>query len=78
VQRVVPLWRWVGSASGAGLGFIMGSVPGALAGAAAGNWLGSIRDKKGKSVSAVFMSLTPMQRSEVLRALAAKVLGSLG
>lgn len=78
VQRVAPIWRWVGSASGAGLGFIMGSFPGAVAGAAAGNWLGNIRDKKGKSVAQVFMGLNANQRADVLRALAAKVLGSMG
>lgn len=78
VHRVVPLWTWVGSASGAGLGFILGNIPGAIGGAVLGNRLGLIRDRKGKSVSEVFMGLGASQRAEVLRALAAKVLGSMG
>lgn len=78
VQRVVPLWRWVGSASGAGMGFILGNVPGAIGGAVLGNWLGSVRDNKGKSVAEVFMGLNTSQRAEVLKALASKVLGSMG
>lgn len=30
VERVVPIWRWVGAASGAALGFIAGNLPGAV------------------------------------------------
>lgn len=78
VHRVVPLWKWIGSASGAGLGFIVANIPGAIGGAVLGNRLGAIRDAKGKSVGAVFMSLNQGQRAEVLKGLAAKVLGSLG
>lgn len=66
VHRVVPLWKWVGTASGAGLGFIVANIPGALGGAALGNRLGAIRDAKGKSVGAVFMNLNQGQRAEVL------------
>ncbi|CAO1620423.1 unnamed protein product [Parajaminaea phylloscopi] len=78
VHRVAPIWKWVGSASGAGLGFILGNIPGAVGGAVLGNRLGAIRDAKGKSVGAVFMNLNQGQRAEVLKALAVKVLGSLG
>lgn len=78
VHRVVPLWTWVGSASGAGLGFIVGNIPGAIGGAVLGNRLGLIRDRKGKSVGEVFVGLGASQRAEVLKALAAKVLGSMG
>ncbi len=77
VQRVAPIWTWVGSASGAGLGFILGSIPGAIAGTVLGNRLGAIRDAKGKSVAAVFAGLGADQKAEVLRALAMKVLGSM-
>ena len=77
VKRVAPLWTWVGSASGAAMGFIVGSVPGAIGGAVVGNRLGAIRDAKGKSVAQVFSSLGAGQKAEVLRALAMKVLGSM-
>ncbi|KAL9935490.1 hypothetical protein V8E36_005838 [Tilletia maclaganii] len=78
VHRVAPMWKWVGSASGAGLGFIMGNIPGAIGGAVLGNRLGAIRDAKGKSVAEVFVNLSSSQRAEILKALAAKVLGSMG
>lgn len=78
VHRVAPIWKWVGSASGAGLGFILANVPGAIGGAVLGNRLGAIRDAKGKSVVQVFGGLGANQRAEVLKALAVKVLGSLG
>lgn len=78
VHRVAPVWKWIGSASGAGLGFILANIPGAVGGAVLGNRLGAIRDAKGKSVGAVFMNLSHGQRAEVLKALAVKVLGSLG
>ncbi|PWN19774.1 DnaJ-domain-containing protein [Microstroma glucosiphilum] len=78
VQRVVPIWKWVGSASGAGLGFILANIPGAIGGAVVGNRIGAIRDAKGKSVGAVFMNLSAGDRAAVLKALAVKVLGSLG
>ncbi|SPO28766.1 uncharacterized protein UTRI_04644 [Ustilago trichophora] len=66
VNRVAPIWKWVGGASGTALGFIVGNIPGALAGAFAGSQLGRIRDAKGKSVAEVFMSLGASQRAEVL------------
>lgn len=78
VRRVAPVWKWVGSASGAGLGFILANIPGAIGGAVVGNRLGAIRDAKGKSVAEVFGGLGANQRAEVLKALAVKVLGSLG
>jgi hypothetical protein len=78
VHRVAPIWKMVGSASGAGLGFILGNIPGAIGGALLGNRLGAIRDAKGKSVAEVFISLGANQRAEVLKALAMKVLGSMG
>ena len=30
VERVVPFWKWVGAASGAALGFVIGNLPGAV------------------------------------------------
>ncbi|CAO1622355.1 unnamed protein product [Sympodiomycopsis kandeliae] len=78
VHRVAPVWKWVGSASGAALGMILANIPGAVAGTFVGGKLGAIRDAKGKSVSQVFMNLNAGQRAEVLKALATKVLGSLG
>ncbi|KAK0560293.1 hypothetical protein OC844_003855 [Tilletia horrida] len=78
VHRVAPVWKWVGSASGASLGFIMGNIPGAIGGAVLGNRLGAIRDAKGKSVAEVFVNLSSSQKAEILKALAAKVLGSMG
>ncbi|CEH17033.1 Molecular chaperone (DnaJ superfamily) [Ceraceosorus bombacis] len=77
VERVAPIWKWVGSASGAGLGFIVGNIPGLVAGAFVGNRLGAIRDAKGRSVGQVFMTLNTSQRAEVLKALAVRVLGSI-
>lgn len=78
VHRVAPVWKWVGSASGAGLGFILANIPGAIGGAVLGNRLGAIRDAKGKSVGEVFINVGSDQKAEVLKALASKVLGSLG
>jgi len=77
VESRVPLWAWVGTASGAGIGFIMANIPGALIGGAAGNRLGAIRDAKGKPVGQVFMQLGGNQKAEILRLLAVKVLGSM-
>ncbi|KAN0125179.1 DnaJ domain containing protein [Russula decolorans] len=75
VERHLPLWTWLGSACGAGLGFITANVPGLVVGAYTGNRLGAIRDAKGKSVAAVFSELGAPQKVEILRALALKVLG---
>jgi len=75
VERHRPLWSWLGSACGAGLGFITANVPGLVVGAYAGNRLGAIRDAKGKSVAAVFAELGTAQKVEILRVLALKVLG---
>ncbi|KAF6767273.1 DnaJ [Kalmanozyma brasiliensis GHG001] len=74
VQRVAPIWKFVGGASGTALGFIVGNIPGALAGAFAGSQLGRIRDAKGKSVAEVFMGLGSAQRAEVLTNLLQRVL----
>lgn len=76
VERRLPMWGWVGAACGGGLGFIVANVPGLMLGAFAGNRLGAVRDAKGKSVAAVFSELSGNQRTEILRALALKVLGS--
>ncbi|UZJ57034.1 hypothetical protein CBS101457_006354 [Exobasidium rhododendri] len=78
VHRVVPIWQGVGTLSGAGMGFIAFNFVGAIGGAVLGGTLGKIRDKKGKSVGEVFMGLGAGQRAEVLKALAMKVLGSMG
>jgi curved DNA-binding protein CbpA len=78
VHRVLPFWQGVGAVSGAGLGFISFNLVGAIGGAVLGGTLGKIRDKKGKSVGEVFMGLGASQRAEVLKALAMKVLGSMG
>ncbi|KAG9314487.1 DnaJ-domain-containing protein [Chiua virens] len=76
VERHTPWWSFAGAACGGGLGFIVANVPGLVLGAFAGNRLGAIRDAKGKSVAAVFSELGAAQKAEILRALAAKVLGS--
>ncbi|THH02869.1 hypothetical protein EW026_g73 [Hermanssonia centrifuga] len=76
VQRHAPWWAWTGAVCGAGLGFIIANVPGLMVGAYTGNRLGAVRDAKGKSVAAVFSQLGGNQKAEILRALAAKVLGS--
>ncbi|OCF42122.1 hypothetical protein I317_04093 [Kwoniella heveanensis CBS 569] len=44
----------------------------------AGNRLGAIRDAKGRAVGEVFKDLGAGQKAEILRALAFKVLGSMG
>jgi len=61
------VWTWLGTACGAGLGFITANVPGLVVGASAGNRLGAIRDAKGKSVAAVFAELGTSQKVEVRR-----------
>ncbi|KAI0662704.1 DnaJ domain-containing protein, partial [Cubamyces menziesii] len=76
VERHLPWWTWLGALCGAGLGFIIANIPGLMVGMYAGNRLGAIRDAKGKSVAAVFNQLGGSQKAEVLRALAAKVLGA--
>ncbi|KAK7694513.1 hypothetical protein QCA50_001699 [Cerrena zonata] len=76
VQRHAPWWSWTGAVCGGGLGFIVANIPGLMVGAYAGNRLGAVRDAKGKSVAAVFSDLGGTQRAEILRALAAKVLGT--
>jgi len=78
VAHVRPWWSWVGAAAGGALGYIIANVPGAVAGGFAGNRLGAIRDAKGKSVAQVFGGLETTQKAEILRALAFKVLGSMG
>ncbi|WVQ77116.1 hypothetical protein IAR50_006799 [Cryptococcus sp. DSM 104548] len=78
VSHVRPWWSWVGGASGAGLGYIVANVPGAVAGGFAGNRLGAVRDAKGRPVGEVFKDLGGAQKAEILKALAFKVLGSMG
>ncbi|KIR27874.1 hypothetical protein I307_02794 [Cryptococcus deuterogattii 99/473] len=88
VPHVRPWWSWVGGTSGAALGYIVANVPGAVAGELdvevdgfvgfAGNRLGAIRDAKGRAVGEVFKDLGGAQKAEILRALAFKVLGSMG
>lgn len=70
----MPL-QWVGSASGAGLGFILANIPGAIGGAVVGNRIGAIRDAKGKSVGAVFMNLSAGDRAAVLVSGPVKLVG---
>jgi len=77
VERTLPWWSWVGTVSGAGIGFIMANIPGAVVGGAAGNRLGAIRDAKGKPVGVVFAQLSGGQKAEILKALAVKVLGTI-
>ncbi|KAI0361774.1 DnaJ-domain-containing protein, partial [Trametes cingulata] len=76
VERHLPWWTWLGALCGAWLGFIIANIPGLMVGMYAGNRLGAIRDAKGKSVAAVFSQLGGSQKAEILRALAAKVLGA--
>ena len=66
-------WSVVGGVSGGAMGFIVGNFPGAVAGAVAGNRLGAIRDKKGKSVYAVFQELDQPEKMRLLSELATKV-----
>jgi diphthamide biosynthesis protein 4 len=66
-------WSVVGSVSGGAMGFIVANFPGAVAGAVAGNRLGAIRDKKGKSVYAVFQELEQPEKMRLLSELATKV-----
>lgn len=47
VERHVTFWSYLGAASGAGLGFIIGNLPGLMLGAYGGKRLGAIRDAKG-------------------------------
>jgi len=77
VHKVVNWWTYIGSLSGASLGFILANVPGALAGGLVGNRLGAIRDAKGKPVMVVFAQLGGSQKAEILKMLALKVFGSL-
>ncbi|OAX40098.1 DnaJ-domain-containing protein [Rhizopogon vinicolor AM-OR11-026] len=76
VERHVPWWSYAGAVSGGVIGFIVANLPGVMIGAYAGNRIGAIRDAKGKSVAAVFSQLGGSQKAEILRALAAKVLGA--
>ncbi|KZT57393.1 DnaJ-domain-containing protein [Calocera cornea HHB12733] len=68
VASHVPWWTYVGSVSGAGLGYIIANVPGAMMGAYAGNRLGKIRDAKGKSVAQVFNGLGGNQKAQASQA----------
>lgn len=75
-RPTAAFWSIVGGLSGGAMGFIIANVPGAIAGAVAGNRLGAIRDKKGKSVYAVYQELPQDERMKVLQSLAAKILSS--
>lgn len=66
-------WSIVGGVSGGAMGFIVANVPGAIAGAVAGNRLGAVRDKRGKSVYAVFNELEQPEKMRLLSELAQKV-----
>jgi hypothetical protein len=66
-------WRLVGGISGSALGFIMANVPGAVGGWAAGSFLGTVRDRKGKSVLSAFNDLPIEKKAAILAALAKKV-----
>ncbi|KAG1833951.1 DnaJ-domain-containing protein [Suillus variegatus] len=76
VERHAPWWSYIGAVCGGGMGFIVANLPGLMIGAYAGNRVGAVRDAKGKSVAAVFSELGGSQKAEILRALAAKVLGA--
>lgn len=56
------------------LGFIIANIPGAIVGLVAGNYLGAIRDSRGKSVYEVFQELDPEVRSTILAKLAQRIL----
>ncbi|GAB7359410.1 hypothetical protein MBLNU230_g6059t1 [Neophaeotheca triangularis] len=66
-------WSLVGGVSGGAMGFIVGNMPGAIAGAVAGNRLGAVRDKRGKSVYAVYQELEQPEKMRLLSELAQKV-----
>lgn len=66
-------WSVVGAVSGGAMGFIVANMPGAIAGAVGGNRLGAIRDKRGKSVYAVFQELEQPEKMRLLSELASKV-----
>src|SRR5258707_15742337 len=72
VERRLPVWTWLGTTCGAGLGFITANGPGLVAGASAGARLGANRDPKGKSVAALFAELATAEKVEGRR----KVLGA--
>ncbi|KAJ8605004.1 hypothetical protein MRB53_041601 [Persea americana] len=73
-RPTAAFWSIVGGLSGGAMGFIVANFPGAVAGAVAGNRLGAIRDKKGKSVYAVYQELPQDERMKMLQSLAAKLL----
>ncbi|QIX00502.1 hypothetical protein AMS68_006019 [Peltaster fructicola] len=75
-RPTAAFWSIVGGLSGGAMGFIVANVPGAIAGAVAGNRLGAVRDKKGKSVYAVYQELPQDERMRLLQSLAAKFLSS--
>ncbi len=66
-------WSMVGGLSGGAMGFIIANFPGAIAGAVAGNWLGAVRDNRGKSVYSVFQELPAGDKAKLLGQMAAKV-----
>lgn len=72
-QPTRQFWSIVGAVSGGAMGFIVANMPGAIGGAVAGNRLGAIRDKRGKSVYAVYQELEQPERMRLLSELASKV-----
>ncbi|PVU85477.1 hypothetical protein BB559_007005 [Furculomyces boomerangus] len=76
VEKETSLWRNLGAISGGVLGFIVANVPGAIGGAFAGRSLGTIRDKKGKSVMEAFQSLPYSNRLQVLSNIAMNLIAT--
>ncbi|KAI9137870.1 DnaJ domain-containing protein [Paraphysoderma sedebokerense] len=68
------VWGFLGSASGAVLGFIVANVPGSAVGGYLGFKLGKVRDTTGKSVLEVWTKLTREQKYAILQRLAVKLL----
>lgn len=72
-QPTKTFWSIIGAISGGAMGFIVANMPGAIAGGVAGNRLGAIRDKRGKSVYAVYQELEQPEKMRLLSELASKV-----
>lgn len=75
-KREVPtkrFWSIAGAISGGTLGFIVAGGVGAMTGGLGGYKAGEIRDRRGKSVYAVFQELPPESKSKVLGELAARI-----
>ncbi|KAK6330950.1 hypothetical protein TWF718_003144 [Orbilia javanica] len=70
-------WSIIGAIAGAILGYILYDFSGFMAGLLFGNRLGAIRDKKGKSVYAVFQEMPQDEKMRILSQLAARVLAGM-